>query len=86
MRRPRRIRGVRRDRGDDPLEPGAQSVKRYCAELGLVGDGVLKLVELDVAGFDDCRERPGRRPATASPRRAAERSASGRLPGAGRNR
>jgi hypothetical protein len=36
-----------------PLEPGAQSVKRYCAEVGLVMDDVVTLVEFDVAGFDD---------------------------------
>jgi hypothetical protein len=35
-----------------PLEPGT-SVKRYCAELWLVEDGVLKLVDFHIAGFDD---------------------------------
>ncbi len=36
-----------------PLEPGAQSIKLYCAELGLVADGVTRLVRFHVAGFDD---------------------------------
>jgi hypothetical protein len=36
-----------------PLEPGAQSIKRYCAELGLVFDSGAKLVEFHIAGFDD---------------------------------
>jgi hypothetical protein len=36
-----------------PLEPGTQSVKQYCAEVGLVVDSVVKLVEFNVAGFDD---------------------------------
>ena len=36
-----------------PLEPGSQSVKRYCAELGLVVDNAAKLVEFQIAGFDD---------------------------------
>jgi hypothetical protein len=36
-----------------PLEPGAVSTKIYCAELGLVVDNVVKLVEFNIAGFDD---------------------------------
>jgi len=36
-----------------PLEPGAQSVKRYCPEIGLVMDNTVKLVEFDIAGADD---------------------------------
>lgn len=36
-----------------PLEPGSESIKRYCAELGLVVDNSLKLVEFRIAGFDD---------------------------------
>jgi hypothetical protein len=36
-----------------PLEPGAVSTKVYCAELGLVVDNVVKLVDFSVAGFDD---------------------------------
>ena len=36
-----------------PLEPGATSVKRYCAEIGLVVDGVAKLVDFHIAGADD---------------------------------
>ncbi len=35
-----------------PLEPGAVSIKRYCPEIGLVVDGVVKLVDFDVAGAD----------------------------------
>jgi hypothetical protein len=29
------------------------SIKFYCAELGLVQDGVVKLVNFHIAGFDD---------------------------------
>jgi len=36
-----------------PLEPGSESIKRYCAELGLVVDNNLSLVEFHIAGFDD---------------------------------
>jgi hypothetical protein len=36
-----------------PLEPGAVSIKFYCAELGLVQDGVVKLVNFHIGGFDD---------------------------------
>jgi hypothetical protein len=36
-----------------PLEPGAVSTKLYCAELGLVVDDVVRLVEFHIAGFDD---------------------------------
>ena len=36
-----------------PLEPGAVSIKFYCAELGLVQDGVMKLVGFHISGFDD---------------------------------
>ena len=36
-----------------PLEPGAVSTKVYCAELGLVVDNVVRLVEFHIAGFDD---------------------------------
>jgi hypothetical protein len=36
-----------------PLEPGATSVKRYCAEIGLVMDGVAELVDYNIAGADD---------------------------------
>ena len=36
-----------------PLEPGAVSIKFYCAELGLVQDGVVKLVDYHISGFDD---------------------------------
>jgi len=36
-----------------PLEPGATSVKRYCAEIGLVMDGVAKLIDYEIAGADD---------------------------------
>jgi hypothetical protein len=35
-----------------PLEPGV-SIKHYCAEVGLVMDGVVKLVQFHIAGFDD---------------------------------
>jgi hypothetical protein len=35
-----------------PLEPGV-SVKQYCAEAWLVADGPLKLVDFNIAGFDD---------------------------------
>jgi hypothetical protein len=36
-----------------PLEPGATSVKRYCAEIGLVVDSAVRLVEYDIAGADE---------------------------------
>jgi hypothetical protein len=36
-----------------PLEPGAVSTKVYCAELGLVVDNAVKLVNFFAAGFDD---------------------------------
>lgn len=36
-----------------PLEPGAVSTKVYCAELGLVVDNVVRLVQFHIAGFDD---------------------------------
>jgi hypothetical protein len=36
-----------------PLEPGSVSTKIYCAELGLVIDGTVKLIQFHIAGFDD---------------------------------
>jgi hypothetical protein len=36
-----------------PLEPGSVSIKIYCAELGLVQDGVVKLVDFHISDFDD---------------------------------
>ena len=36
-----------------PLEPGATSVKLYCAEIGLVADGPAKLINYDIDGADD---------------------------------
>jgi hypothetical protein len=36
-----------------PLEPGSESVKRYCPEIGLVLDGKAKLVEYHIADPDD---------------------------------
>ena len=36
-----------------PLEPGSRSIKRYCAGLGLVVDNAAKLVDFQIAGFDD---------------------------------
>lgn len=36
-----------------PLEPGATSVKRYCAEIGLVMDDAVTLVDYEIAGADD---------------------------------
>jgi hypothetical protein len=36
-----------------PLEPGAQSVKRYCPGIGLVMDGAVTLVGVDFASDDD---------------------------------
>jgi len=36
-----------------PLEPGSVSTKIYCAELGLVTDNAVKLVQFHIAGFDD---------------------------------
>jgi hypothetical protein len=36
-----------------PLEPGSVSTKIYCAELGLVIDGTVKLVQFHIVGFDD---------------------------------
>jgi hypothetical protein len=35
-----------------PLEPGAKSVKRYCPEIGLVADGVAKLIDYQIADAD----------------------------------
>jgi hypothetical protein len=39
-----------------PLEPGAQSIKRYCPGVGLVMDGTIKLVGVDFASDDDDEE------------------------------
>jgi len=36
-----------------PLEPGAESIKLYCAEVGLVADGVTRLIRFQVADFDE---------------------------------
>ena len=36
-----------------PLEPGSQSIKRYCPGIGLVMDGVVTLVGVDFAPDDD---------------------------------
>jgi hypothetical protein len=36
-----------------PLEPGAQSVKRYCPGIGLVMDGAVTLVGVDFVSDDD---------------------------------
>jgi hypothetical protein len=36
-----------------PLEPGAQSIKRYCPGIGLVMDSVVTLVGVDFARDDD---------------------------------
>jgi hypothetical protein len=35
-----------------PLEPGKTSVKRYCPEIGLVADGVAKLIDYQIADAD----------------------------------
>ena len=36
-----------------PLSRGRESTKIYCAELGLVTDNAVKLVQFHIAGFDD---------------------------------